>query len=115
MIDHFENKLTHNGIHYSRYIASWKQIGGRIYRGGLFERWLREKEQLTDAEIADILRLTDCGKLELERSAELFVKENANAFEEEEAFATYGDSEFNEFTGRHITVLRKLWTELKDR
>ena len=55
----FENKPTHNRIFYSQYIASWKSIGGKIYRGGLFERWLREKEQLTDEEIRDILNIAD--------------------------------------------------------
>ena len=27
----FENKKTHNGIHYMRYINSWSNVGGNFY------------------------------------------------------------------------------------
>jgi len=69
-----ENKKTHNGIPYSRYIASWHVAGGRIY-DRLFEEWLRTTQQLTDDEIHDIKEMATCGKLELEESARLFLKD----------------------------------------
>lgn len=74
----FENAKTHNGIHYSRYIASWKRKGGKLYvdDDSLFIRWLKEKEGLTDDEISDIRLLVTNGKLELETSAMLFMNQN---------------------------------------
>lgn len=71
-----ENKLTHNGIVYTRYIASWKNSGGKVYRGGLFERWLRETQELTDDEIREMFDLIESGKCELETSADKFLDEN---------------------------------------
>lgn len=73
----YKNKKSHNGINYSRYIASWRREGGDI-KGYLFERWLREQEQLTDEEIQDIMFLIDNGKMELERSAREFMERNKN-------------------------------------
>lgn len=73
----YKNKKSHNGINYSRYIASWRREGGDI-NGYLFERWLREQEQLTDEEIQDIMFLIDNGKMELERSAREFMERNKN-------------------------------------
>ena len=69
----FENLKTHNGIHYSRYIASWHNAGGRVY-DSLFEDLLRSTQQLTDDEIHDIREMATCGKLELEVSAREFLK-----------------------------------------
>ena len=85
MAKDFENAKTHNGIHYSRYIASWRRQGGMIYPDGLFEKWLREVEKLTDEEISDIMLLETNGKMELETSASLFMhlKENKEDFEAE--------------------------------
>lgn len=84
MAKHFENALTHNGIHYSRYISSWRRMGGKIYHGGLFEKWLREKEQLTEEEINDIMEMATNGKMELEGSAQAFMNCEANRKEFEE-------------------------------
>lgn len=73
----FENKLTHNGIHYSRYIVSWQVGTGRILtnrRDNLFEVWLKEVQKLTDEEISDIHELYANGKLELQTSAKMFMK-----------------------------------------
>lgn len=103
----FENKLTHNGIHYTRYIASWKRAGGKIYRGGLFERWLREQEKLTDEEVSDILLLAENGKLELQGSAKAFMKENDEANREERRVSLLG-GRFDECTGRHFSLTKKL-------
>lgn len=79
----FENALTHNGIHYSRYIESWRRMGGKIFYGGLFEDWLRETQKLTDEEIRDILLIATNGKMELEMSAKMFMKANQEKFEME--------------------------------
>ena len=68
----FNNLKTHNEIHYSRYIASWHNAGGRVYNS-LFEDWLRSTQQLTDDEIRDIKEMATCGKLELEVSARSFL------------------------------------------
>ena len=70
----FENEKTHNGIHYSRYIASWRNAGGRVYgRGSIFEDWLKQTQELTDDEIHDIIEMATCGKLELETCAKAFL------------------------------------------
>ena len=68
----FENKKTHNGIHYSRYIVSWHNSGG-LYYGRNFVEWLRTTQELTDDEIHDIVEMATCGKLELETSAKMFL------------------------------------------
>ena len=73
----FENKLTHNGIHYSRYIASWINADGDLhfnqYRSR-FANWLRATQALTDKEVQEICELAENGKLELEISARNFIK-----------------------------------------
>lgn len=103
----FENKLTHNGIHYSRYISSWKQAGGKIYRGGLFERWLREIEHLTEEEISDILFMAENGKLELECSAKMFIGENRIKNSREKEADLLGGY-FSECSGTHFSNIEKL-------
>lgn len=65
-----ENK-KHNGVHYSRYIASWKNSGGE-YFGEEFEEWLRS-EGFDEEEIRDVKEMATCGKLELEMAAKEFI------------------------------------------
>lgn len=105
----FENKMTHNGIHYTRYIVSWKKAGGKIYRGGLFERWLREQEKLTEKEISDILLIAENGKLELEESAKRFIVygPNSETNREERKVANLGGY-FDECTGNHFNGIKRL-------
>lgn len=70
----FENKQW-NGVHYSRYIASWVRVGGNIKDGGLFRKWLKSigvPEEVT----WDIYNLASNGKLELQTSAAKFLKGN---------------------------------------
>ena len=68
-----ENKLTSvGGIHYTRYIESWRNVGGLIGYDGYFDEWLKS-EGLTDEEIHDIHEIYGMGKLELELSAKPFV------------------------------------------
>ena len=74
----FENKITHNGIHYTRYIASWTKVGQKITRHGLFQKWLKEQEQLTDQEIYEITELALNGKLELEESVRFYLEHQNN-------------------------------------
>lgn len=73
----FENKITHNGIHYSRYISSWINADGDLhfnqYRS-LFANWLRATQALTNKEVSEICELAENGKLELEISARNFIK-----------------------------------------
>ena len=75
----FVNKLTHNGIHYSRYIASWTKVLADMglkpgFYGEAFEKWLREEQGLTAEEISDIQILASNGKLELEESIRTFME-----------------------------------------
>lgn len=68
----FENKKTEGQkVHYSRYIASWKNAGGHYY-GEQFEKWLRSNG-LTEQEISDVKELANCGKMELEVGAKFYV------------------------------------------
>ena len=97
----FENKKTTKGIYYSRYIASWLRIGGRIPGRGkrfqnvqLFTRWLSEVEGLNEKEIADILFLAENGKMELEDSAKKFLEEHKDEWIREK--------EMNLYTNRRI-------------
>lgn len=63
------------GIHYSRFIASWAKER-RLFDDGWFEEWLGSLiingKHLTDVQIMDIRNLAQCGKLELETHAKLF-------------------------------------------
>lgn len=79
----FENKKTAiGGIHYSRYIESWRNVGGRCEAFEYFDEWLKS-EGLTDNEINDIHELCICaGKFELEQSARPFVEKQKKEREE---------------------------------
>ncbi len=69
----FENKKTEvQGVHYSRYIASWKNAGGN-YFGEQFRKWLG-MNCCTEREINDICEMANCGKMELETTAAKYVK-----------------------------------------
>lgn len=74
----FSNNKTHNGILYTRYIMSWIFATGDSHFGrrSKFADWLRETQELTEDEISDICDLAECGKFELQVSAERFYKEN---------------------------------------
>lgn len=78
----FENKVI-NDIHKSRYVASWTNSGGTLDRKGrlLFKKWLKSliinNRPLTDDEVLDIFVYAQNGKMELEFSAEDFLKEEA--------------------------------------
>lgn len=65
-----ENK-KHDGIHYSRYIASWRNMGGRFFDEE-FKEWLRS-EGFNEDEIREVKELAECGKLELEMAAKQFI------------------------------------------
>lgn len=75
-------KTTVGGIHYSRYIESWRNVGGFCDRGEYFDEWLKS-EGLTDEEIHDIHELCICaGKFELEQSAKPFAEKQNKETEE---------------------------------
>ncbi len=85
----FENRLI-KGIHVSRYIASWYNVGGTRVRyfnktepthrriETTFADWLRtliiNGEHLTEDEVRYITNFAENGKLELEHSAEKFLE-----------------------------------------
>ena len=72
----FENG-TFNGIYYTRFIASWIKKGGKLEKGcdiANFRRWLVSLG-IDDMTISSIIFLATNGKLELESSAERFLKE----------------------------------------
>lgn len=77
----FENKKTKNGIHYSRYIASWinacKELKVSIYFDDKFLRWLEFSERLDEEEINNIRNMAKNGKMELEDSAKSFLRDTA--------------------------------------
>ena len=78
----FTNELI-NGIHKSRYVASWINVGGTLDRRGrgLFRKWLKSliinDRPLTEDEVQEIYNYAENGKLELEMNAKLFLKEEA--------------------------------------
>ena len=67
-----ENKKTETGVHYSRYIASWRNAGEN-YFGEMFEDWLKS-EGCNEKEIREISEMAICGRLELETSAKIFIE-----------------------------------------
>ena len=73
----FENG-DFNGIFYSRFIASWLRKGGMLKTGhdiSMFRSWLTEIG-CDDETVDKITFLASNGKLELENSAERFLKEH---------------------------------------
>ena len=73
----FENG-NFNGIFYSRFIASWLRKGGMLKTGhdiSMFRSWLTEIG-CDDETVDKITFLASNGKLELENSAERFLKEH---------------------------------------
>ena len=86
----FENKIF-EGIHYSRFIASWFRAGGnfkdfKITKGNIIKRqlclfrdWLRSLtingKNIPEDVIVEIVDMATSGKLELEESAKKFIKE----------------------------------------
>lgn len=73
----FENKVIKGEVA-TRYIASWLRVGGQLYYGediDNFYNWLLSLG-LTEDEAYDILHLAGTGKLELQTSAQHFLKEH---------------------------------------
>lgn len=74
----FENK-TFEGIYYSRFVASYVKVRGKIYLDE-FEAWLRSLiingKQMPDNVIQDICELGTNGKLELEDNVRIWTKLN---------------------------------------
>lgn len=71
----FENRII-EGIHISRFVASWVNKGGKL--NFEFKEWLKtltiNERKLTDEEIQDIYNFGTNGKLELEILATKFLK-----------------------------------------
>lgn len=70
----FENRII-EGIHISRFVASWVKEGGEL--NFTFKEWLGtlviNERKLTNDEIKDIYNFGTNGKLELEASASKFL------------------------------------------
>ena len=78
-----ENKLTEvEGIHYTRYIESWRNMGGKFVADDFFDDWLRS-EKVTEEEIRKIHEFVGMGKLELELTAKKFIEKQKKYYEEE--------------------------------
>lgn len=74
--------LKDYGIHYSRIIASWTNVGGDVH-SKMFDEWLRSLTDsktgdriLTDEQVGDICRLARNGKLEWQSDAFRFIEEH---------------------------------------
>ena len=80
----FENKKTQKGIEYSRYIASWNNMGGTHYYGCQFAEWLKANG-VTDEEVHEIREMAACGKMELEVSAMRFINKQKKAIKQIDA------------------------------
>lgn len=72
----FENKKDSvQGIHYSRFIASFAKAGGNVLNRDEFGDWLDHLGFLNEDEVLDILDIATCGKIELELDANIFLKQ----------------------------------------
>ena len=71
-----ENKKV-EGVHYSRFIASYVNSGGELYYDE-FKAWLEHLNILSEQDISNIIEMANCGKLELEMDAKLFLKATKN-------------------------------------
>lgn len=72
----WENGITSQGIHCSRYIASYMKSCSQLKTGfywSEFRKWLR-MIGLSEDEINHISFLADNGKMELETNAKMFLK-----------------------------------------
>lgn len=71
----WDNKISSQGIHYSRYGASYRKelekLGMRFYWSEFID-WLI-KIGLREDEVYDIANMAECGKLELETSAMVYL------------------------------------------
>ena len=77
-----ENKYVEQyDCHYSRFIASWYNVGGRNV-SCMFKRWLKENfPLLTEQDINAMANMMTCGKLEMEVNARAFLKDYTCDFE----------------------------------
>ena len=75
----FENKI-YEGIHYSRFIASWVKVGGELKsrNAWLMKDWLRQltinDKPIPEEVIMEIYIFATNGKLELQESAKRFLE-----------------------------------------
>jgi len=73
----FENKLAGGNVHYSRIIASWTKVCTKEHMPVFFDRvfkgWLKDIG-CSEEEIRDIYNMATNGKLELETSAKLYLR-----------------------------------------
>lgn len=70
-MDEFENSFV-QGVHISRYIASWTRCGYPI--NSLFKAWLKSLD-INEQQVKKIWNFATNGKLELQTSAKYFMRE----------------------------------------
>ena len=74
----FENKIF-EGIYYSRFIASYNNVGGNVCDRVKFTQWLTSLsingKHMTEEQAYEIYYLASNGKLELESNARKFLKD----------------------------------------
>lgn len=71
----FENKLSSEQVHYSRYIASFIKVCGDVgvsFNYRLFYKWLHTLK-LSEEEIEGIVMLAFNGRIELEENARKYL------------------------------------------
>lgn len=73
--DFVNARTEYEGVHYTRYIASWLKVGGSIDDCSTerFRDWLRH-HHVTEDEINDIELIMDNGRLELQTTAKEWLK-----------------------------------------
>ena len=73
----FENKII-NGVHATRYIASWTEAGGTLHHRSKdfndFVKWMRTLD-LSEDDVQYIKNLATNGKMEFQDSAKQFLKD----------------------------------------
>lgn len=78
----FENEVI-NGIHKSRYVASWLNAHGGFSWYAEFSRWLEtliiNGRHLTEEEEEAIVNYAINGKLELEMNAKIFIQQRKDS------------------------------------
>lgn len=93
--DYKNAKTKVQGVHFSRYIASWVNCGGTHF-GTQFDNWLRS-EGVTEVEIDYIRLMATCGKLELEMNCKKYIKKMKEAekkLEEDENWEPENDEDW---------------------
>ena len=73
----WENGIVGTTPYYSRVIASWTKVQpGRVYFGDKFKDWMRSIG-IPEEDVQNIYQMATNGKMELEASARVYLKEHS--------------------------------------